>query len=85
MSDTSASTPKPILLTELAVGAAARLHSLDLCDEDCALLRALGMSPSCQFRLCKVGEPWIVQVRETRIGLASPVASRLYVVPEAVC
>jgi Fe2+ transport system protein FeoA len=35
------------------------------------------------LKLCKVGDPCIVQVRSTRIGISSAVARCLYVVPEA--
>ena len=73
----------PVQLTELAAGAAAQLHASSLGDEDFALLEALGMTRSCRFRVCKVGDPWIVQIRETRIGLAASVARRILVVPDA--
>jgi Fe2+ transport system protein FeoA len=72
-----------VQLTQLAAGEAARLHTVDLVTEDAALLEALGMTRSCRFRVCKIGDPWIVQVRETRIGLAESVARRLLVIPEA--
>lgn len=73
----------PVQLTELAAGSAARFHATHLADEDFALLEALGMTRSCRFRVCKVGDPWIVQIRETRIGLAASVARRILVVPAA--
>jgi Fe2+ transport system protein FeoA len=73
----------PIQLTELAAGVEARLQATQLGDEDFALLEALGMTRSCRFRVCKAGDPWIVQVRDTRIGLAASVARRLLVVPQA--
>lgn len=72
----------PVLLTELAAGAAAQLHASHLGDEDFALLEALGMTRSCRFRVCKVGDPWIVQIRETRIGLAASVARQILVLPD---
>ena len=72
----------PVQLTELAAGAAAQLHATHLGDEDFALLEALGMTRSCRFRVCKVGDPWIVQIRETRIGLAASVARKILVVPD---
>jgi Fe2+ transport system protein FeoA len=75
----------PVQLTELAAGAAAQLHATSLGDDDFALLEALGMTRSCRFRVCKVGDPWIVQIRETRIGLAASVARRIFVVPDAAC
>jgi Fe2+ transport system protein FeoA len=73
----------PVQLTELAAGAAAQLHASTLGDDDFALLEALGMTRSCRFRVCKVGDPWIVQIRETRIGLAASVARQILVVPDA--
>ncbi len=72
----------PVQLTQLTQGSAARLHGSDLLADDLALLEALGMTRRCRFRVCKAGDPWIVQVRETRIGLSSSVASRLFVVLE---
>jgi Fe2+ transport system protein FeoA len=73
----------PVQLTELAAGTAAQLHTSTLGDDDFALLEALGMTRSCRFRVCKVGDPWIVQIRETRIGLAASVARKILVVPDA--
>lgn len=73
----------PVQLTELAAGAAAQLYAAHLGEEDSALLEALGMTRSCRFRVCKVGDPWIVQIRETRIGLAASVARRIFVLPAA--
>ena len=72
----------PIHLTALPRGAWARLHGCELASEDQALLCALGLSERCRFRLCNAREPWIVQVRTTRIGLAESVARRLLVIPE---
>jgi Fe2+ transport system protein FeoA len=74
----------PVQLTELAAGTAVRLHGTSLGDEDFALLEALGLTRRCRFRVCKVGDPWIVQVRETRIGLAASVARQILVVPDVV-
>ena len=50
--------------------------------DDAALLQALGMTESCRFKVCQAGDPWIVQVREARIGLVTSVAQRLLAVPE---
>jgi Fe2+ transport system protein FeoA len=44
-------------------------------------LRALGFTKACQIRVCQTGEPCIVQVRSTRIGLSRAVAGQIYVVP----
>ncbi|HEY8549806.1 MAG TPA: FeoA family protein [Vicinamibacterales bacterium] len=73
---------KPIPLSQLQAGCTARLHSAHLAHEDCALLRALGLTDQCLLRVCKAGEPCIVSVRATRIGLSSAVARGLMVIPE---
>ena len=59
----------------------ARLQMAHLDPEACHQLRSLGLTESCQLRLCKKGEPCIVQVRSTRIGLSGSVARQIFVVP----
>ena len=61
----------------------ARLHSAELASDDCALLRALGLTDRCLLRVCKAGEPCIVEVKATRIGLSRALARGVFVVPEA--
>jgi len=73
--------PDPIPLSELAIGETARLYQTDLDEATVRLLSALGLTPSSEFRLCKGGEPCIVQVRATRIGLSRGVADRIMVMP----
>jgi Fe2+ transport system protein FeoA len=74
---------RPVRLSQLSTGTIARLHAAELASEDCALLRALGLTDHCVLRVCKAGEPCIVQVRATRIGLSREVARGLLVIPEA--
>lgn len=69
-------------LTSVPVGARATLHEVTDLDSR-AVLRSLGLTDACVLRLCQVGDPCIVQVRSTRIGLSSAIARCLYVVPEA--
>jgi len=71
-----------VRLSDLAAGRTARFHAARLAPRDCALLRALGVTDSCVLRVCKVGEPCIVQVRTTRIGFSRSVADGILVVPE---
>lgn len=73
----------PVRLSELRVGSRARFHEarLDLASNN--LLRALGLTSACELRLCKTGEPCIVQVRTTRIGLSRAVAGGIFVIPES--
>jgi Fe2+ transport system protein FeoA len=72
----------PVRLCDLPVGTTARLYAADVPGEDGALLRALGLTERCRLRLCKSGEPCIVQVRTTRIGLSRVVAEQVLVVPD---
>jgi Fe2+ transport system protein FeoA len=76
---TSDSSPVP--LAELAVGDFARLHHADVEDTTSRFLRAIGLTRSARFRVCRRGEPCIIQVRSTRVGLARAIADRILVVP----
>lgn len=73
----------PVRLSHLASGTLAEFHASELAADDAALLRALGLTEHCRLRVCKAGEPCIVQVRTTRIGLSHEVAEGILVVPEA--
>jgi Fe2+ transport system protein FeoA len=72
----------PIRLIDLEVGSVARFHEARLDPDACHLLQTLGLTTSSLVRLCKSGEPCIVQVRSTRIGLSRAVAGCIFVVPE---
>ena len=74
---------EPVPLSALPPGTFARVLSSQLTVDDCSLLRALGLTDHCVVRVCKAGEPCIVQVRTTRIGLARSVADGILVVPES--
>ncbi len=78
-----ANSPSLVPLTSLALGARGSLRLAELESSDSALLAALGLSLGSRFRVCKRGEPWILQVRSTRIGLAQRIASHLLVEPLA--
>jgi Fe2+ transport system protein FeoA len=70
-------------LSRLASGAVGRLQGSELAKNDMALLRALGLTTRSLIRVCKAGDPCIVQVRSTRIGISREVADSILVVPEA--
>ena len=76
--DTSASIP----LTDLPVDAQAQLRVSELDNHSRALLRALGLIDGSNLRVCKQGEPFIIQVRATRIGMSRRVAAALLVEPQ---
>lgn len=75
---------QPIPLSQLRAGSTARLHSAELGTDDCALLNALGLTDRCLLRVCKAGEPCIVEVKATRIGLSRALARGVFVIPEAL-
>lgn len=81
MSDATASR-EPVDLTRLRVGARARLHATRLERADIELLEALGLTDACRLRVCQAGDPWIVQVGTTRIGIADSLAPSILVLPE---
>jgi hypothetical protein len=73
----------PTALTNLATGQTARLHEARLDALSVGTLRALGLSETQPFRVCKAGEPCILQVEGTRIGVSRVVARNLFVIPDA--
>lgn len=74
-----------IPLTQLSRGQAARLESCSLSDVESAELRAMGLRPECEFRVCKMGEPCIVSIGTKaggcRIALSRKLADRVHVLP----
>lgn len=72
----------PIRLCDLEIGRAARFHDANIDAEARDLLRALGLTASSTVRLCKRGDPCIVQVRSTRIGLSRSLAGSIFVIPQ---
>jgi Fe2+ transport system protein FeoA len=77
-----AKDPRPIGLTRLRVDSRARFHSARLDRADLDLLESLGLTDACRLRVCQTGDPWVVQVRTTRIGLAESIARAILVIPE---
>ena len=75
--------PTTVPLSSCEAGSVVRFHGAHLDPEDVNLLRALGVTRQSTLTLCKAGEPCIVQVRSTRIGLSRTVANGLLVVREA--
>lgn len=65
-------------LTTLTVGSTAVLQAVGD-PRLSALLRSLGLTGRASFRLCRVGDPCIIQVRSTRIGLSKAVAESVIV------
>lgn len=66
-------------LSDLPAGGMARLRDRDLSEGEACLLAAMGLTEGCRLVVRTCGDPCIVEVRSTRIGLAKSVASRLLV------
>lgn len=83
-------TPAPAVpVTSLGVGQCGVVCETCLSDRDAAMLRAMGLRPKARIRVCRLGEPCIVEVMGAtaggcgcRIGLARPLAERIMVGPE---
>ena len=70
--------PGTVPLVELAPGARAVLR--DISDQESrAVLQSLGLTSGARLRVCRIGDPCIVQVRSTRIGLSKHVAQSVQV------
>lgn len=75
----------PIRLTQLTQGQHALLDSSTLPSLETEELRAMGLRPECELRVCKLGEPCIVSLGSgaggCRIALAKKLADELHVRP----
>jgi Fe2+ transport system protein FeoA len=69
-------------LSELEVGDVACMFDAAIDPEAKCLLQALGLTDNSRLRVCKRGEPCVVQVRATRIGISSRIARHITVIAE---
>ena len=72
----------PVRLSVLRAGESARLHQRQLSEGENCLLAAMGLTEGCRLVVRSHGDPCIVEVRATRIGLARSVAERLLVLAD---
>ncbi|MBT8486480.1 MAG: ferrous iron transport protein A [Phycisphaerales bacterium] len=75
------SPPATVPLCTLRRGTRAIVARTQLDDESCDLLCAMGMTERCELRVCRSGEPCIVQVNNTRLGLCLAMARKIHVTP----
>ena len=68
-------------LSTLQSGDRATVCCCLLGGEDRELLAAMGLADRCPLLVCRSGEPCIVQVASTRLGLCARIARRVLVVP----
>lgn len=69
-------------LSDLQAGQCAHMQYAELQCDECEMLHALGMTDRCRLSVRKSGNPCIVQVGSTRIGLAQSVSSKIAVIPD---
>jgi Fe2+ transport system protein FeoA len=68
-------------LSSLQSGLQARVEHRSMAREDCELLAAMGLTDRCMLRVCRAGEPCIIQVACTRLGLSAAIARKVLVAP----
>jgi Fe2+ transport system protein FeoA len=78
-----AAGPALLPLSELATGRVVRLNRRELSEGEACLLAAMGLTLGSRLVVRSSGDPCIVEVRSTRIGLARSVACRLLVCDDA--
>lgn len=79
-------TTKQVRLGELRVGECGIVIDLDLGDNDDKRLRTLGICPGRRVWLVRPGDPMVLKVMGTRLGLAAELARRVTVeVCDGVC
>lgn len=76
-------------LSELGIGECAVVQASALGEGDAAALKAMGLRPEARVRVCRIGEPCIVEVgagesSSCRIGLSRTIALRVMVRREAI-
>ena len=67
-----------VRLLDLAPGTTAILRQV-LDHQSRAVLSSLGLTDGARLRICRLGDPCIIQVRSTRIGLSKAVAQSVFV------
>lgn len=70
-------------LSEVRRGFCGKICGFGECP-DRELLRAMGLLEDRQFRVCRCGEPCILQVNTTRLGLSREVADQIMVAADDV-
>jgi len=74
-----------IPLSQLEEREKAVIHVADLSDSERESLAAMGLHEEAAFELCQQGQPCIVQVEATRLGLSREVTERIMVRRCGVC
>ena len=70
-----------IALNRLESGQHAIIDQLGLAPADEDLLQAMGIPRGSEVRICRAGNPCIVQVENVRVGISGRVAKRILATP----
>ena len=86
MVKTTTDTERTIPLSQMARGQRGVLCTCELPECEGQILAAMGLTDACELRVCRRGEPCIIRVNATRLGLSAALARRLLVrvVPQRV-
>jgi len=68
-----------VSLAQLEGGARCRIAAMQLQSADTQLLQAMGLTDHCELCICQPGEPCIVRVNCTRLGIAGSLARKILV------
>jgi Fe2+ transport system protein FeoA len=71
----------PLPLDRLPVETCGVVHSIEVAQEDMERLKTMGICVGRRVRVVKAGDPMIVCVMDSRIGLAARLATFVYVKP----
>jgi len=80
-----------VRLCDLRPGQRGRISCMSRCQRRCCgcskceLLRAMGLCERSHVRLCRIGEPCIIQVASTRLGISRELARSILVSLERQC
>ena len=74
-----------IPLSHLKERERAVVHMTELDADEQEALSAMGLHEDASFELCQQGQPCIIQVEATRLGLSSEITSRIMVRRCGVC
>ncbi len=74
-----------ITLSQLGEREKAVVHAAELDDNEREALAAMGLHEEAIFELCQQGQPCIIQVEATRLGLSREVTERIMVRRCGVC
>jgi len=67
----------PLTVLQPGEQATVRCHLMD--DQESELLAAMGLTEQCKLKVCQQGEPCIIQVAFTRLGLSADMAKKILV------